>query len=100
MARTARSQLRRRLVRRRHEGPDSEDQASLEDVATAGAEHTTLVEALRGLPSRQREVLVLRYYLGMQEAEVAQLLGIGTGSVKQHSSRGLAALARVLEVTA
>jgi RNA polymerase sigma-70 factor (sigma-E family) len=96
----SRSQLRRRLVRRRHEGPDVADQASLEDVATAGAEHTMLVEALRGLPSRQREVLVLRYYVGMQEAEVAQLLGIGTGSVKQHSSRGLAALAHVLEMTA
>lgn len=75
-------------------------QASLEDVATAGAEHITLVEALRVLPSRQREVLVLRYYLGMQEAEVAGQLGIATGSVKQHSSRGLAALAHVLEVTA
>jgi RNA polymerase sigma-70 factor (sigma-E family) len=96
----SRSQLRRRIVRRRHEGPHSGDQASPDDFATAGADHTTLVEALRGLPSRQREVLVLRYYLGMQEHEVAQQLGIGTGSVKQHSSRGLAALAHMLEVTA
>ena len=96
----SRSQLRRRVVRRRREGPDSADQPSLEDVATTGVEHATLVEALRGLPARQREVLVLRYYLGMQEAEVAQQLGIGIGSVKQHSSRGLAALAHVLEVTA
>jgi RNA polymerase sigma-70 factor (sigma-E family) len=96
----SRSQLRKRIVRRRHEGPEPAMQASLEDVATAGTEHITLVEALRALPSRQREVLVLRYYLGMQEAEVAGQLGIATGSVKQHSSRGLAALAHVLEVTA
>lgn len=96
----SRSQLRRRMVRRRHEGAGAEDLASLEDVAAHGADHTTFVEALRGLPTRQREVLVLRYYLGMQEHEVAQQLGIGTGSVKQHSSRGLAALAHLLEVTA
>ena len=96
----SRSQLRRRIVRRRHEGQGSAEHASLEDVASAGVEHATLVEALRGLPSRQREVLVLRYFLGLQEAEVAQQLGIGIGSVKQHSSRGLAALAQVLEVTA
>ena len=97
----SRSQLRRRKVRRRHEGAaGAEDLANLEDVAAHGADHTTFVEALRGLPSRQREVLVLRYYLGMQEHEVAQQLGIGTGSVKQRSSRGLAALAHLLEVTA
>ena len=96
----SRHQLRRRIVRRRHEGPGPEEQPGLEDVAADHTEHTTLVEALRGLPSRQREVLVLRHYLGIQEAEVAQLLGIGTGSVKHHSSRGLAAVAHLMEVTA
>ena len=54
---------------------------------------------LRGLPSRQREVLVLRYFLGMQEAEVAQRARHRDRLGQQHSSRGLAALAQVLEVT-
>ncbi len=87
------SHLRRRVARRRPEGLDSGDRASSEELATAAAERNTLVEALRGLPSRQREVLVLSHYLGMGEVEVAQELGIGTSSVKQHGSRGLAALA-------
>jgi RNA polymerase sigma factor (sigma-70 family) len=56
-----------------------------------------LLDALRALPTRQREVLVLRFYLGMVEAEVADQLGISVGSVKQHSSRGLAALQRAVE---
>jgi RNA polymerase sigma factor (sigma-70 family) len=89
----SRTQLRRRLARRLHKGPDSGDGARSEDLATAGAEHTALAEALRGLPPRQREVLVLRDYVGMPEVEVAGQLGIATYSVKQHASRGRAALA-------
>lgn len=94
----ARSQLRRRRVRRLHEGRPKPDTASTEDVAGEGAEHTTLMRSIGALPTRQREVLVMRFYLDMSEAEVAEALGIGRGSVKQHSSRGLAALARALEV--
>jgi RNA polymerase sigma factor (sigma-70 family) len=41
---------------------------------------------------RQRQVLVLRYYLDQSEAEIADTLGISRGSVKKHASRGLAAL--------
>jgi RNA polymerase sigma factor (sigma-70 family) len=56
--------------------------------------------ALRTLPRRQREVLVLRYYDGATEAEIAETLGIGLGSVKTHASRGLHAVADRLEGSA
>jgi len=52
--------------------------------------------ALAGLPARRREVLVLRYYLGLSEAQIAATLGISSGSVKSAAARGLAALARAL----
>ena len=49
------------------------------------------------LPARQREVLALRYYLDLSEAEIADTLGISAGSVKTHAHRGLATLAERLE---
>ena len=60
-------------------------------------EHSDVIRALRSLPRRQREVLVLRYYDEASEAEIAETLGIGLGSVKTHASRGLHALAESLE---
>ncbi len=51
-----------------------------------------VMAALRRLPTRQQEVLVLRYYSELSEAEIADALGISRGSVKSHSSRGMAAL--------
>jgi RNA polymerase sigma factor (sigma-70 family) len=51
-----------------------------------------LARALRRLPRRQREVVALRYLGDRSEREVAGLLGISPGSVKQHATRGLAAL--------
>ena len=55
---------------------------------------------LRRLPERQREVLVLRYYLDLSEAGIADALGISRGAVKSHASRGIAALRISLETTA
>lgn len=52
----------------------------------------TLTAALRRLPRRQREVIVLRYLLDFSEAEVAAALGVSRGSVKTHLHRGVAAL--------
>jgi RNA polymerase sigma-70 factor, ECF subfamily len=59
-------------------------------------DHLELVAALRSLPQRQREVVALRYLADLPESEVAAAMGCTTGTVKQHASRGLAALRRRL----
>ena len=55
-----------------------------------------VLDALRELPTRQREVLVLRHYLELSETEIGETLGISRGSVKAHASRGGAALRALL----
>jgi RNA polymerase sigma factor (sigma-70 family) len=69
---------------------------SAEDTAMAAFRRTDLVVALRRLPRRKREVVVLRHYCDLSERQVADLLGIGLGSVKALSHRGLADLARLM----
>ena len=56
-----------------------------------------MVEALRKLPGRQREAIVLRYYADFSEAEVAAAMGISCGAVKSHTARAMAALRADLE---
>ena len=56
-----------------------------------------VLDALQQLPRRQREVLALRYYLDLSEAEIAETLGISRGAVKSHASRGSATLRPILE---
>jgi RNA polymerase sigma-70 factor (sigma-E family) len=93
----ARSQLRRRLVVRRHR-PDRRGHAPAADAPTMLREdQEEVLAALRSLPRRQRECLALRYLDDLPEAEIAATLGISAGSVKTHTSRGLAALASRLE---
>ena len=53
--------------------------------------------AIRRLPSRQREALVLRYYLDLDEAQIASCMQVSRGTVKSTTSRALAALGRILE---
>jgi RNA polymerase sigma-70 factor (sigma-E family) len=66
------------------------------DTASAIGERGEMVAALRSLPRRQREVLVLRYYADLSVAEVAATLRIAPSAVRACNSRGLAALARAL----
>jgi len=63
----------------------------------AQALRVALWAALRALPHRQREIVVLRYVAGLTEAEVAQLLGLSLGTVKTHVTRGRAALRLVFK---
>ncbi len=95
----ARSQLRKREVRRRHlrsvEPPPHAPPADRDVLASD--DHARMLAALDRLPDRQRQVLVLRYYGELTEAEIADALGISRGSVKTHARRGLAALEARLE---
>ena len=69
---------------------------SAESAALIGEEHRQVLAAIRRLPSRQREALVLRYYLDLDEAEIAMSMRISRGTVKSTTSRALAALGRLL----
>ena len=90
----SRSHLRHLAVVRRHANrqPPAEPVAGADATASDLARRAMVLAALRALPRRQREVLALRYYLDLSEAEIADALGISRGAVKSHASRGAAAL--------
>jgi len=96
----SRSVLRHRTVELRHAPAPMPDAASAEHGAMGSLEHQEVIVALRRLPERQREVLVLRYYADLSEADIAEAIGISRGAVKSHASRGMAALRTTLEQTA
>jgi RNA polymerase sigma-70 factor (sigma-E family) len=93
----SRSALRRRAVRERHRPAPVPDAASAEYHALLAVEHRAVVDAVRALPERQREAIVLRYYADLSEADAARAMGISTGAVKSHTARGMAALRTNLE---
>jgi RNA polymerase sigma-70 factor (sigma-E family) len=70
---------------------------SAESAAMAREESRLAMRAVSRLPRRAREVLALRYYLGLSDAEIAAALGISRGSVSSTASRALAVLARELK---
>jgi RNA polymerase sigma-70 factor (sigma-E family) len=74
-----------------------EDTASAEDLAILGEANREVLSAIRRLPARQREAVVLRYYLDMTQDQAARAMGVSPGTVKSATSRGLAALARMLK---
>lgn len=95
----SRSALRRRAVADRflrRQGP-AVTVPSAESDALASETHAEMLAALRQLPVRQREALILRFYSDLSEAQVADAMGISAGAVKSHTSRGLAALRRLLD---
>ena len=84
--------------RRGHIAPEVPGHAeSAEATAMLGEAHREVLDALRRLPARQREAVVLRYYLDMTEAQAAHAMGVSRGTVKSATSRGIAALARLLK---
>jgi RNA polymerase sigma-70 factor (sigma-E family) len=70
---------------------------SAEATALVSEEHRHLLQAIRGLPPRQREALVLRYYLELTEEETARSMGIRRGTVKSATFRALAALGQRMQ---
>ena len=92
----SRSVLRRRRTARDYVPPHQVNARSAESLAMLSAEHQAVVDALASLPARQREVLVLRYYGGLSEAEIAEATGISKGTVKSTASRAIDAVARVM----
>jgi RNA polymerase sigma-70 factor (sigma-E family) len=96
----ARTALRRR-AKRRFENPGFDEPAeSAESLALVSEEHREVLAGIRRLPDRQREALVLRYYLDLSEEQIAATMGVSRGTVKSTSSRALAALGRILEESA
>jgi RNA polymerase sigma-70 factor (sigma-E family) len=93
-----RSVLRARK-RARLRGPVLADPAvwSAESAALAGEDRRWVLAAVGTLPRRQREVLVLRYFLGLNDSEIADDLGVSRGTVVSTASRALAALVRKAE---
>ena len=93
----SRSMLRHRTV------PGSDPQPVLPDTPAADHEASGLLEqpaaraALAGLPGRQREAIVLRYYAGLPEGETAAAMGISRGAVNSHTAHGLSALRAALD---
>ena len=93
----SRSILRHRMVTDRHVPVREPDMPSAEQGAIAQFERSAVIEALRSLPARHREALVLKFYLELSEEEIAAAMKISTGAVKSHTSRGKAALRTALE---
>jgi len=93
----SRSRLRRLRTARKHERSDDAVLPSAEEHALLRVDQREVVDALKTLPVRQRQALVLRYWEDMSEAQVAAAMGLSNGTVKSHTSRGMAALRRALE---
>ncbi|WP_111766866.1 SigE family RNA polymerase sigma factor [Nakamurella deserti] len=92
----SRSMLRRRRTARAYVPPHSADARSAESMAMLTAEHQSVISALGELAPRQREILVLRYYGGLSEAEIAAATGLTTGTVKSTASRAVAKLGDII----
>jgi RNA polymerase sigma-70 factor (sigma-E family) len=96
----SRSVLRHRVAGDRNAPESPGDVANAEHGVTVLLERSAFVAALRALPPRQREALVLRYYGDMSEAQIASVMGISRGSVKTHTASAMSALRSILEVAA
>jgi RNA polymerase sigma factor (sigma-70 family) len=60
-------------------------------------EGSAAIAALRGLPERQREAVLLRYYAGLPDSEIAAAMGISAGAARSHAARGMSVLRAALE---
>lgn len=88
--------FRRRALERRHASERPPPETTVAGFETIVDDRQVLWDALRALPPRQRATVVLRYYGDLSEADIAETLGISTGTVKSQSARALAKLRRAL----
>jgi RNA polymerase sigma-70 factor (sigma-E family) len=93
----SRSMLRHRMAVQRSPQQAPPDTPGAVDDVLIQLERSPVVAALRDLPDRQRETIVLRYYADLSEAETAAAMGISRGAVKAHTARGMAALRAAME---
>jgi RNA polymerase sigma-70 factor (sigma-E family) len=93
----SRSVLRHRVVVEKNAPKPAPDMPSAEHGALALLERSAVIAALRDLPERQREAIVLRYYADLSEAEIAATMRISRGAVKSHTARAMASLKAALE---
>jgi RNA polymerase sigma-70 factor (sigma-E family) len=93
----ARSVLRRRRTARAYIPERQRSAPPADQHVLLREDHREVLDALKRLTRRQREVLVLRYWSNLTEAQIADTLGISRGTVKSTASRALDALGRQLE---
>jgi RNA polymerase sigma-70 factor (sigma-E family) len=93
----SRSVLRHRKVVEMHPPKPAPDEQSAEHAALTLIERSAVTSALRSLPVRQREAVILRYYGDFSEADIAKAMGISRRGVKTHTARAMAALKSILE---
>lgn len=94
----SRSVLRHRVVVDRNAPKPAPDMPSAEQGAISLLERSAVIAALRTLPPRQREALVLKYYADLSEAQIASAMRISRGAVKSHTARAMSSLRVVLEI--
>lgn len=94
----ARDALRRRRTARAYlRVADAAYEPAADEGALLSEEHADVLTAVRQLPKRDQEVLLLRYWSELSEAEIAETLGVSRGTVKSTASRALDKLQQVLE---
>jgi RNA polymerase sigma factor (sigma-70 family) len=93
----AKGRHRRLAVARRHPPPPALDAAPAEDVAARRRRDEQVVAAVQDLPARQRACVLLHYFAGLTDREVAATLKISAGSVKTHLHRARSMLRTALE---
>lgn len=93
-SRSALRSRRRALLRKLHHEPPA---SSAESAVMTGEDRRAVLAAIQRLPRRAREVIVLRYYLDLNDQEIAAALDVSRGTVSSTASRGLAAIARELK---
>lgn len=95
----ARDHNRRGLLSLRHQDAmlDYREPDRPEEQMVRTEEHERVLSALRTISPRQRDCLVLRFYMGLSESEISETLSISPNSVKTHCRRGMEAMASALE---